>query len=206
MLPRASAAVIAIAGTAGLVLQYFVSLKLVGSPVPTLWLLLGYFTILTNILVVLVFVAVAIAGIERCPAYVLAGTALSILLVGVIYYWLLHVLSEVSGVSRVANVLLHLVTPVAVPLYWIAVASKGKLRWPDPLLWAVYPLAYFGYALLRGEFTGKYPYPFIDVSQIGWQRTAINACLIAVAYLGAGFLVVVVDRRLSRDYGSRLTL
>jgi hypothetical protein len=196
---RSAAALIAGAATLGLVLQFFVSWQLLGSPASTLWVLLGYFTILTNVLVAVVFFAIAFAGLERCPAYVLAGTTLSILLVGVIYYWLLHGLSEVTGVSRVANILLHLVTPVAAPVYWLAMAVKGRLRWRDPLLWAVYPLAYFGYALVRGQLTSKYPYPFIDVLELGWPRTLINACLIAVAFMGAGYIVVAIDRGIRRD-------
>jgi len=196
---RAAAALIAVAATIGLVLQFFVSWQQLVSPMATLWVLLAYFTILTNILVAVVFFVIAFMGLERCQPYVLAGTTLSILLVGVIYYLLLHGLSELSGSSRVANTLLHLVTPVAVPVYWLAAATKGKLRWRDPLLWATYPLAYFCYALLRGDLTAKYPYPFIDVLQLGWPRTLINACVIAVAYMAAGYLMVAIDRGIARD-------
>jgi hypothetical protein len=201
LLPKASkiaAALIAVAATLGLVVQFVVSFDQLGSPTATLWVLLGYFTILTNVLVVVVFFAIAFTGLERCPGYVVAGTTLSIVLVGVIYYVLLHGLSELSGGSQVANILLHLVTPVAAPLYWLSMAVKGRLRWSDPLLWAVYPLAYFFYALVRGDLTGKYPYPFIDVLQLGWPRTLINACVIAVAYMAAGYVMVAIDRGLGR--------
>jgi hypothetical protein len=193
---RVAAILIAVLATLGLVVQFAVSLELLGSPTATLWVLIGYFTILTNVLVAVVFFWIALMGLERCPPYLLAGTALSIVLVGVIYYLLLHGLTELSGGSQVANTLLHLVTPVAVPVYWLAIAVKGRLRWRDPLLWAVYPLAYFGYALLRGEWTGKYPYPFIDVLQLGWPRVLINACVIAVTYMAAGYLLVAADRGL----------
>jgi hypothetical protein len=84
-------------------------------------------------------------------------------------------------------------------LYWLSMAVKGRLRWLDPLLWAVYPLAYFFYALLRGALTSKYPYPFIDVAQLGWPRTLVNACVIALAYIAAGYLMVAIDRGLGRS-------
>lgn len=199
--PKASrifAALIAVAATLGLGLQFAVSLPQVGSPIATVWVLLEYFTILTNVLVVIVFFAITFTGLERCPAYVVAGTTLSIVLVGVIYYLLLHGLTELSGGSQVANILVHLVTPVVVPVYWLLMAVKGRLRWRDPLLWAVYPLVYFFYALVRGDLSGKYPYPFINVQQLGWPRTLINACVIAVAYMAAGYLMVATDRFLGR--------
>jgi hypothetical protein len=199
--PKASrvfAALIAVAATLGLGLQFAVSLPQFGSPIATLWALLEYFTILTNVLVAIVFFAIAFTGPERCPANVVAGTTLAIALVGVTYYLLLHGLAELSGGSQVANTLVHLVTPVAVPLYWLALAVKGRLGWRDPLLWAIYPLVYFFYALVRGDLSGKYPYPFMDVLQLGWPRTVINACVIAVAYMGAGYLMVVIDKGLGR--------
>jgi hypothetical protein len=196
---RTAAALVAVVATAGLVLQFLVSLQQLGSAANTLWVLLGYFTILTNVLVALVFFTIAFAGEESCPPYVLAGTTLSIVLVGVIYYLLLHGLVELSAFSLVADVLLHLLSPVLAPLYWLSMAVKGRLRWLDPLLWAVYPLAYFFYALLRGALTSKYPYPFIDVAQLGWPRTLVNACVIALAYIAAGYLMVAIDRGLGRS-------
>jgi hypothetical protein len=113
---RIAAALIAGVTLLGLVVQFAASLQQVGSLLPTLWVLLWYFTILTNVLVAVVFFAIAIYGQERLPANVIAGTTLSIVLVGVIYALLLHGLTELSGGSLVANVLLHMVTPVVAPV------------------------------------------------------------------------------------------
>jgi hypothetical protein len=191
---RIAAALIAGVTLLGLVVQFAASLQQVGSLLPTLWVLLWYFTILTNVLVAVVFFAIAIYGQERLPANVIAGTTLSIVLVGVIYALLLHGLTELSGGSLVANVLLHMVTPVVAPVYWVWLTTRGQLRWRDPLVWAIYPLVYFFYALLRGEFTSKYPYPFMDVPQLGWPRTLINAGVIALGYMAAGYLMVAIDQ------------
>ena len=192
---RIVAASIAFLAWAGLVVQVL-ALSPHNSFFQVLWIISAFFTITTNLLVAVVFTEIALARTALTSPSILAGTTLSILLVGVIYGLLLHGSTELSGGSAVANVLMHMVTPVLVPLFWIAFAPRGRLVWRDPLLWALYPLAYLAYALLRGAFTAKYPYPFINVVALGWSRTALNAALIAVAFLLSGFAIVGIDRRL----------
>ena len=162
----------------------------------TLWLLLAYFTITTNLLVAVVFTGIALGAVSLAKPWWVAGTCLSIVLVGVVYTFLLHGLRELTGGSAIANVLLHWATPILVPLFWLAFVRKGALKAHDPLLWAIYPLCYLLYALARGAITGRYPYPFIDVPQIGWVQTGINAVLIAGGYFIAGWLFLLLDRRL----------
>jgi hypothetical protein len=35
------------------------------------------------------------------------------------------------------------------------------------LAWLAYPAAWLGYTLIRGASVDWYPYPFVDVSQLG---------------------------------------
>ncbi len=161
-----------------------------------LWILFAFFTITTNLLVAVVFTGIAANRTVFRSAWVVAGTMLSILLVGIIYALLLHGLTELSGGSVVANVLVHMVTPVVVPLFWIFFVDKGGLIWRHPLVWAIYPLAYLAYGLTRGAATGRYSYPFMDVLSLGWEKTALNVFCIAVAFMLSGFATVWIDHRL----------
>lgn len=194
---RIVAALIAALAWAGLAVQFVVSFSLAGSVGETLATLLWYFTITTNLLVAIVFTRIVIR-LESVSSSLTAATTLSILLVGVIYGLLLHGLTEFSGGSAVANVLLHMVTPVVVPLFWLAFTPKGRLNKRDPLFWALYPLGYFFYALIRGEFTHRYPYPFLNVNELGWNRALLNALLIATVFLAASWLFVWLDSLLAR--------
>ena len=194
---RLVAAGIAATAWTGLILQCVATGSLTSSLLETLWIISAYFTILTNLLVAAVFTAIAANRTAFRGAWVIAGTMLSILLVGIIYGLLLHGTVELSGGSAIANVLLHMVTPILVPLFWIAFVPKGSLTWRHPLLWATYPLAYLVYGLSRGAATGKYAYPFINVPALGWPRTALNAALIAIAFMLSGYLVVWIDNRLA---------
>ncbi len=185
----------------GLIVQGIASYHMSGSIWPALWAMLAYFTILTNLLVAIVFSGIAWRRTVWRSESIVGGTMLAILLVGVVYALLLHGTTEFSGGSAVANVLLHMVTPVLVPLYWIAWTRKGTLTWRHPLAWAVYPLVYLAYALVRGGLTGRYAYPFLDVPVIGWGQTVTNAACIAAGFLLCGFLVLWIDslaERMSR--------
>ena len=132
-------------------------------------------------------------------SFAIGGVTLAILLVGIVYATLLNGLVELSGGALLADFILHRFTPVLVPLWWLAFATKGGLRARDPLLFALYPLAYFGYALARGAADGRYPYPFMDVARLGWDETGLNALIMAAGFLVAGFGLYRLDRALARD-------
>jgi hypothetical protein len=195
---RTAAALLAVITWAGLAVQFHATFALQGSVGSTLTALLWYFTITTNLLVAAVFTGIAMGRGRFAHPSLLGATTLYILLVGVIYGLLLHGIQELSGGSALANVLLHMVTPILVPLFWLIFIPKGKLSRRDPLLWAIYPLAYLFYALLRGEFTGRYPYPFLNVNELGWSRAILHAFLIAAAFLAASWLFVWLDSLFAR--------
>lgn len=197
MMARIAAAIVALVALAGLVVQFAATLDQTGSVAGTLWTLLRYFTVLTNLLVALAFGWVAIGG--RPHPRRLAGVMLAILLVGIVYGLLLRGLLTLSGGALLADTLLHKVTPVLVPLWWIAFAVRGQLRWRDPWGWALFPALYLPYALLRGMAEGRYAYPFIDVAKIGIGTVLVNAVLIAMGFVAAGHALVWIDRRMARS-------
>ena len=202
---RCAAGCIAAVAWLGLVIQCVSTFQGNHSVSLTLWIVFAYFTILTNLLVAVVFTALAVERTPMRASWVVAGTMLSILLVGIIYALLLHGKTELSGGSAVANVLNHMATPVLVPLFWIIFTPKGQLRWSHPLVWAIYPLAYLAYSLIRGGQTGKYPYPFLDPGLVGWRQTMLSNLAIAVAFLICSYTLVALDHRLARRLTSSPT-
>ncbi|NWK97763.1 hypothetical protein DM806_19305 [Sphingobium lactosutens] len=188
---RIGAAIIALVSMAGLLVQFDATLAQTGSIGETLWTLIRFFTVLANILVTLTLGAVALG--QRVSPRMVGGMLLSILLVGIIYGLLLRGLLSLSGGALLADTLLHKVTPLLVPLWWLAFARKGMLGRRDPWVWAIFPAAYLPYALLRGMMEGHYAYPFINVARLGIGQVAINALLIATGFVMAGYLLVWID-------------
>jgi hypothetical protein len=195
---RLFAAVICIAAIAGIGLELS-NLLGQGHSVPkAVWILVRFFTVLTNGLLAIVFANIALRGIRVLPPQVLAGSVSAIVLVGVVFALLLQDARPLAGASAAANFLLHKATPVLALIFWLGYAPKGQLAWRDPLNWSLYPLAYLIYALIRGHFEGIYPYPFIDVAANGWPQVLVTAAVIAVGFIGAGQLMVLLDRWLAR--------
>jgi hypothetical protein len=201
--PRLAAALIACAAWLGLTLQFLATYRYVGSATAALWSLAKFFTILTNLVIAGLFTAIAIGGAGWRGPRRLAGVTLAILLVGIVYAVLLRPIDHPNGLASAANVILHIVTPVLVPLFWLAAARKGALKVYDPFVFAAFPLAYFVYAMVRGTVEGHYPYPFFNATKIGWPQTFINAGLIALGFLIGGYVLLALDRGL-RALAARL--
>jgi hypothetical protein len=195
-LKRSTAGCIAAIAWLGLAFQCISTFQINHSFPLTLWIVFAYFTILTNMLVAVVFTGLAASRTEMRAPWIVAGTMLSILLVGIIYALLLHGKTELTGGSAVANALLHMATPVLVTLFWIVFTPKGQLTWSHPLVWAIYPLAYLAYSLIRGVQTGRYPYPFLDPGLVGWPQTMLSNLAIAVTFLVCSYGLVALDHRL----------
>jgi hypothetical protein len=195
---RTAAGAIALITWVGLAVQFSASMAQLGSVPETLWVMLRYFTILTNVLVAVVFSGIALGKYAFGSPFVLGGATLAIVLVGVVYTLLLRGLLELNGGAKTADFILHDVAPVLVPLFWLFFAPKGALKGRDPLLWVIYPVAYIIYGLARGAIEHKYAYPFMDVAQIGLLKALINIVLIALSFLVVGIALVWLDRLLGR--------
>jgi hypothetical protein len=167
-----------------------------GSLFDGLVVFLGYFTILTNVLVAVTLTAAAIQdrdGWSHRPA-VAGGVATAIALVGIVYSLLLRQTWSPQGLALVADACLHDVIPVAFIIYWVLFVPHRSLRWRDPFVWLAYPLAYVVVTVLRGILTGRYPYPFADVNALGWTQVAINTAAVLAGFLLIGFVFVIVDQ------------
>ncbi|MHA6193395.1 Pr6Pr family membrane protein [Pseudomonas wadenswilerensis] len=168
----------------------------------------GFFTVLSNVLVATVLSQAAFG--RESPArrfwlkpWVAGGVLTSILFVAIAYSLLLRHLWQPQGWQWLADGLLHDVMPALFAGYWWLRVEKGSLRLRHLLAWSLYPLGYFGYALLRGEWVGFYPYPFIDVPALGYARVLGNALVMLAAFLLLGLAVIGLDRWQGRRLARR---
>lgn len=159
----------------------------------------SFFTVLTNTLAA----AVLTCALTTRPSHgrtwllqpwVSAGIGVSILVVGLGYNLLLRPLWHPEGWQRLADELLHDVMPVLYLGYWWLCVEKGHLRGWHWLLWAMYPLLYFVYLMLRGHLLGAYPYPFIDVGTLGYGQVMLNALGILLGFVLVSWGVIALDR------------
>lgn len=168
-----------------------------------IWNMLRMFTIITNLLVGLVFARLAWKGSEAVSPMIVGGIMLAIVLVGVVFNLLLAMLPHQTVWDAIGDYTHHIVAPVLVPLWWLLFSRHGRLRWSDPFLWALYPLAYSALTFIRAQFMpsgsgiqSRYPYFFMDIDQFGLSTVALNLSAIAAGFVIIGMLVVGIDKKL----------
>lgn len=150
----------------------------------------SYFTILTNTVVAVYFTCWYFAP-QKKPRTLLKRsgslTAITgyITVVGLVYQVALRHTWQPEGLQRVVDELLHSLIPVMVIVYWVLYEQKNELRWKNVFAFLVYPAVYLGFILLRGKRSGFYPYPFINVAELGWVQTGVN-----IVVLFGGFVIV----------------
>ncbi len=189
-------AVIAITAWYALGLQFYITVK----DAATLVFYLTFFTILTNLLVAVGLTARLLmppskAGIFFSKQPVAAATALYIVVVGLVYNAILRWLWKPEGLQLIADTLLHVAVPVMFLLYWLLFVPKGNLKYGNVFTWLWYPLSYLVYVLIRGAIVNEYPYPFIDVTALGYPKMLLNSGAMLVVFLGLGLLFVFVGRQ-----------
>ncbi len=152
---------------------------------------LGYFTVLTNIMVALVCTAGSFRPRSALyTAHMIGCATAAALIVGLGYHFLLRNVWDPTGAQWVADVVLHYVVPAGALLHWLLLRRDKPLGWWAPLFWGWYPLLYFGYVLIRGELLAAYPYPFVDVIALGYRQTLVNATGLLVGFVIVGYLLV----------------
>ncbi|HEY4199915.1 MAG TPA: Pr6Pr family membrane protein [Devosiaceae bacterium] len=200
-------------GGVGLILQFSISIpaylangRSLGDALVTYF---SYFTILTNLTLVLIYLAdlVAVRGLSwfRSPVTraMMAGVMVLVML---FYHFLLAQLSLPQGLFLLCSVTLHYVTPILYALWWGLVARHGEVvGWRDTPKMMLPPLVYVVYAMLRGAIVGEYPYPILEANRLGYPQAIANIVIVAITLTVLFVFVIAIDRYLARTSPSRTT-
>jgi hypothetical protein len=163
----------------------------------------SYFTILSNVLVALTLTSAALtpgSGIARFLGrpVVATSTAVYITVTGLVYYFLLAALYDLEGWTRQFDHMLHYVVPPAYVLFWLAFVRKGTLHVGSIPWMLIAPLAYGAYTLARGPIVGWYPYPFVDVTELGYPHVFRNIVEFVIFFAFVASIYVMIDRLVGR--------
>jgi hypothetical protein len=156
----------------------------------------SFFTIQANLLAAIAFTLFW----QEAP--VLRGAVmLYITVTMIIYHVLLAEIWDPQGWQLVANVALHYVVPILYIIDWVFFARKAPLRPRHALLWLIYPAVYGVYTLLRGQITGWYPYPFLDLNMHSYGAVFMNIALLALGLLVLGVFLIALGWIIERLEG-----
>jgi hypothetical protein len=159
----------------------------------------GYFTLITNILCAGILAAHGWVSASKLSAFlkrpgVSTTAATAIIIVGVVYHLILASQWNPQGLDLVVDTMLHTVLPIAFVGFWARTTPRGAVTFAHIPGWIGYPAGYAIYVFIRGELTGAYPYPFIDVAALGYGAALRNAAGIAVVFVALASMLVGVNR------------
>ena len=188
-------------GWLAIIVQFILMIQNRQADIPeTIIRFFSFFTILTNILVSLYFTS-RISIFKNTSLSKLSNsgnlTALTafILVVGLVYQFILRGTWQPTGLQRIIDELLHSAIPLFVFLYWLKFANKTDLIFKNIKFWLWYPIGYFLYVIIRGHFSNFYPYPFVNVIEIGYSQVFINAVIISLFFLFIMWVLILIGNK-----------
>ena len=191
-------------GVAALSVQFVITMQLSldagRGPFLSLIYYFSFFTILTNIAVVLIYLGAIVPGQRwlmpfRRPVN-RATAAGAITLVGLFYHFVLSVLWQPQGLFFWCDIALHYVAPVAYLLWYALYNRTGTLSYRNIPQMLVWPVGYVTYIMIRGAFVSEYPYPVLDAGAHGYSQVAQNSLGLLIVFCFLYAAAIAIDRAL----------
>lgn len=187
------------------IIQYFLMMEnRVVSIAETTIRFFSFFTILTNILVAVYF-TVQSNKLKQNSFWNKPGTLTAItvyiLVVGLVYQIVLRPIWDPQGLARLVDELLHSVNPLLVLYFWWRYEHFQELKWSQLPKWLIYPFLYFIWAMTHGLLTGFYPYPFVNLPEIGLVQLSSNFSVLVSVFLGFSMLLMWLGKKMHSPAG-----
>ena len=161
----------------------------------------SFFTILSNLFAGLFLIYFGISNSNSNKSQLLRGAiTLYMLMTGVIFAVLLAGL-ENARLTAVPwdNLVLHYIMPIVLVLDWLFNPPTKRISAKAVWLWAIFPIAYVVYTLIRGSIVAWYPYPFLNPATSSYQQVIVTSLVLAVFVIAVAFgLKAYANARISK--------
>lgn len=162
----------------------------------------SYFTIQSNILVLISAVLIAIQPHRQEGWFVLLRLAglVGITITGIVYASVLAGTADFSGIEWWYDKVFHYGAPIGAMLGFFLFSPRTRFARRD-LLFVVWPVVWLAYTLTRAsvsnpEFPGEnktlmpVPYEFLDIQRHGVVPVLVNSVVVTALMLGIAYLYV----------------
>jgi hypothetical protein len=160
----------------------------------------SFFTVLTNIMVALYTTNLFFTSRSSAKGFfhrasVQTAITLYITIVGLVYNIVLRTLWDPHGLQAVVDDLLHTLLPVLAIIYWYKWINTKRLHFSNIPAWLIYPAVYSIVIFVRGPFAKWYPYPFLNVEDLGYPKVILNTVILVFVFLIFSILFVFVGKK-----------
>lgn len=177
-----------------------------GSRIADVLNVFAFFTIQSNIIVGVTTLLLALRW-ERGTGAVWGSTLfrvfrldglVMIIVTAVVYHAALEPLLDLHGWELFDDQIVHSVVPALAVLGWLLWGPRRLVSWRIVGWCLVYPILYVVCTLARGAIGHWYPYPFLDVGDLGYLRVLLNVLGVTAGFVALAAGALGVDRLLSR--------
>jgi hypothetical protein len=160
--------------------------------------LLSFFTIDSNIVVMIVAAALAVSPMRSSPRWQVArlNALLAITITGIVFDVVLSKQVHLTGAALVATILFHYVSPWLTVLVWLVFGPRPGFTWRTMPGAFVLPVLWLVYTFVHGAITHWYPYPFLDVTKIGLGAAVLNAVLVLAIGVVLSVVFILLSKRM----------
>jgi hypothetical protein len=173
----------------GLVLQLILAARndsgYFATPLSRAFNLLFFFTVLSNIMVTVASALLYFNPRRSSLAFnVLRLTSvIGIAVTGVVFHGVLSGLQELQGADKLADFILHTLSPIMAVLGWLVFGPRGLTSKRVVGMTCIFPIIYGAVTLIRGPIVDWYPYPFMDPRDKGYGHVTLYCVIIAVLFV-----------------------
>jgi hypothetical protein len=177
------------------------------SPVARAFNTFAFFTIQSNLIVGITSLLLALKpdrSSSLFSVFRLIGLV-AIIVTGVVYHIALAQLLELHSWDEFGNQLVHTVVPILAPTGWLLFGPR-YLNSARVAMWTLaFPVFWLTFTLIRGAFQPFYPYPFVNVTKLGYGAVLLNCLWVSILFLGLATGAAALDRFLNRVGGPAAT-
>jgi hypothetical protein len=177
--------------------------------------LMKYYTLLSNVLVLVFFIFAAFhtassirksgaRGVSTFAPHFKGGVTIAITVTLLVYQFMLAGSPFSMSGAMSGDAFVHMFTPLLVILDWLLFDEKGRYTVRDPFKWTIPPLCYIAYAFIAAPLGvtyyggGRYPYFCMDVDAFGIGTVLMYLGGLTVAFFIMAYIVVGLDGLMRR--------
>ena len=160
--------------------------------------LFSFFTIQSNLFVLGTSLALALNIFRdgRLWRVLRLDALLGIIITGLVYETILAPLVHPVGWALAATIGFHYIAPWATLIGWLVFGPRPRMTWSTTAFAFIWPVLWIVYTFVHGAVTGWYPYPFLDVTTIGFADSVRNSAVVLAIGVVIAVILTLLDRHL----------